>query len=53
MTIEAATEAYISRIDDSAFCKRVGVMQEVLLRTTHKDDLDGAFAAAVTDQLAA
>ena len=52
MTFEAAQSIYIDRMDDSAFCRAVGIKQELLLRTTHKDDLDGSFAAAVTEEIA-
>jgi len=47
MKFEQAQDIYIARMDDGKFCRDVGVMQELLLRTTHRDDLDGAFAAAV------
>ena len=42
-------EATMTPAAYSAWCKQVGVIQEMRLRTTHKGDLDGAFAAAVAD----
>ena len=52
----AAEDEYIRRIDiagGSEFSKAVGERQELLLRTTMKGDLDGAFTIAVEEQILA
>ena len=45
MTFESALSAYNARIDDDAFCARVGELQERFMRTGKT--LHDAFAAAV------
>lgn len=47
LDIYLAAESTMTSAAYSAFCKQVGIVQEMMLRTTHKGDLDGAFAAAV------
>ena len=51
ISYEGAVTLYNKRNDDTAFCEQVGTKQELLLRTTHKDNLHGAFAQAVADTL--
>jgi len=51
MTFDQAQNEYIARIDESQFARNVGLRQELLLRTICKDDLHGAFAASVKEEL--